>query len=125
MFWKKLGIQVALLSFTFFVAIPLAHLANGYVEQHELESLKEKVELYKNQHGTLPVGLEEIGISAQEKRIKYQLNQKQAPRLTYSSYSICGCLYVYDFQKHDWYTKGYNFGSVSESKYWDDVRLAD
>jgi hypothetical protein len=122
---KKFGIQVACLSVTFFVAIPLAHLANGYVEQVELKSLKEKIELYINQHGILPTELGEMGISAQDKKIHYQLNQKRAPRLTYSSYSICVCLYVYDFQKHDWYTKSYNFSSVSESEYWDDVRTTD
>lgn len=122
---KKFGIQVALLITTFFVAIPLAHLANEYVEQCELKRLKEKIESYKNQQGVLPARLEEAGISAQDERIHYQLNQKREPRLTYSSYSICACLYVYDFQKHDWYTKKYNSGSVRESEYWDDVRSTD
>ncbi|HEY8219635.1 MAG TPA: hypothetical protein VIF86_05995 [Methylobacter sp.] len=122
---KEFGVQIVLLCVTFFVAIPLAHLANEYVEQGELESLKERIELYKNQQGVLPARLEETGISGQDKRIYYKLNQNRTPILAYSSYSICGCLYVYDFQKHVWYTKGYNFGSVSESEYWDDVHMAD
>lgn len=122
---KEFAIQVVLVCATFFVAIPLAHLENGYVEQHKLESLKEKIELYKNQQGILPARLEEMGISSQDKRIHYKLNQNRAPRLTYSSNSICLCLYVYDFQKHVWYTKNYNFSSVNESEYWNDGNMAD
>lgn len=121
---KEFGVQIALLCITFFVAIPLAHLANEYVEQHELESLKQKIESYKTQQDVLPARLEEAGISEQNKRIYYKLNKERAPILAYSSYSIGAGYYVYDFQKHVWYTKGYNFGSLSEFEYWDDVRTA-
>ncbi len=118
---KEFGVQIAFLCITFFVAIPLAHLANEFVEQHELESLKQKIELYKSQQNALPARLEEAGISEQNKRIYYKLNKDRAPILAYSSYSIDAGYYVYDFQKHIWCTKGYSFGSVSESEYWDDV----
>ncbi|TAK62694.1 hypothetical protein, partial [Methylobacter sp.] len=60
---KEFGVQIVLLCVTFFLTIPLAHLANECVEQGELESLKERIELYKNQQGVLPARLEEAGIS--------------------------------------------------------------
>jgi hypothetical protein len=121
---KEFGVQIALLCVTFFVAIPLAHLANDYVEQHKLESLKQKIELYKQQQGSLPARLKEAGISEQDKRIYYKSNRDRTPILAYSSYSVGVGYFVYDFQKHVWHTKGYNFGSVSGSEYWDDVRTA-
>jgi len=66
--------------------------------------------------------LEEAGIPRQDKRIYYKLNQDGTSILAYSSYSIGVGYYVYDFQKHHWYTKGYNYASVSESEYWDNDR---
>ena len=122
---KEFCLQIVLLSITFFAAIPLAHLTNDYVEQRDLESLKERIELYKKQQGVLPAKLEEAGISGQDKKIHYKLNQERAPILAYSSYSMSVAYYVYDFQKHDWYTKGYNYASVSESQYWNDDRTAN
>jgi hypothetical protein len=119
---KEFYVQIVLLCVTFFAAIPLAHLANYYVEQRELDSLKERIEWYKKQQGVLPAKLAEAGISEQDKRIYYKLNQDRTPILAYSSYSVGVGYYVYDFQKHHWYTKGYNYASVSESEYWGNDR---
>lgn len=120
---KEFCVQLALLSLTFFVAIPLAHLENEFAEQRQLKSLKEKFEQYRNQHGIVPASLEDAGISS-DRRLRYDLKQNKAPRLTYDSYSSCLCLYVYDFKNHAWFIKGYNFGSVSESEYWNDFEKA-
>jgi cell division protein FtsL len=56
---KEFYVQIILLCVTFFAAIPLAHLANYYDEQRELESIKERIEWYKKQQNVLPAKLEE------------------------------------------------------------------
>lgn len=104
----KIAIRISMLLVTFLL-IGIFYQQRIDTEKSELNALVKSIEIYKAQHGSYPVKLEDADKTYLQKTyIRYGVsNQTTTPRLLYiSSFQTIDGGYLYDFKKHVWQAAG-------------------